>query len=89
MRELGYDLLEPELFSTSDEQVEHLKLLIKAVWWRIQNGLFDTTAFEESELYAAVKPTAYNKGGSLRAADQKPVQAAYEQWLIAEWQRAG
>ncbi|MDR2106273.1 MAG: ATP-dependent helicase [Coriobacteriales bacterium] len=90
MRERGYELLEPVLFKTTDAQLEHLKLLIKAVWWRIQNGLFDTTAFEDSELYAAVKPSSYKKDGSLKAQDEEPVQTAYEQWLIDEWrQNAG
>jgi hypothetical protein len=89
MSELGGELYEAELFRTSDEELEHLKLLIKAVWWRIQRGLFDTSAFEDSDWYAAVRPTGFNKDGSLRARDARPVQEAYEQWLIAQWQEAG
>jgi DNA helicase-2/ATP-dependent DNA helicase PcrA len=85
MKSLGYELLEPEYFTTTDAEIEHLKLLIKAVWHRIQNGLFDTSAFENSDYYAAVRPTKFRKDGSLLSADKEPVQSAYEQWLIAEW----
>jgi hypothetical protein len=60
--------------------------LIKAVWHRIQNGLFDTSAFEASDLYTAVKPSKFKKDGSPMKADKELVQAAYEQWLITDWQ---
>ena len=86
MKALGYELAPPVSYRVKDEELEHLKLLIKAVWWRIQNELFDTTAFEQSELYEAVRPSGYKADGSLLAKDAQPVQQAYEQWLIEQWQ---
>ncbi|MDR2196423.1 MAG: ATP-dependent helicase [Coriobacteriales bacterium] len=88
MRELGYQLYEPLLFRTSDEELEHLKLLVRAVWWRIQNELFDTSAFEDSEHYAQVKPSRYNANGTVPARERPSVQSAYERWLIEEWEKA-
>lgn len=71
------DLHDPDRAAVDAFDSGHLVELIGAVWRRIQAGDYDTSAFEESDLYAALKA---EKG------DKKPskgeMQPVYEQWLI-------
>ncbi|MDR1013702.1 MAG: ATP-dependent helicase [Coriobacteriales bacterium] len=94
-RDLDGRLVEPLFVEASDEELEHLRLLIRAVWHRIQNGLFDTSAFEGSPQLAQLKAasvyasSAKGEGGH-RKGDPKPpehrkLQSAFEQWLIDDY----
>ena len=62
-----------------DEGIERLVKLVNAVWHRLQQGQFDTTAFEESDLKARVAALELNKKQRRTA-----LQRAYEQWLIEQ-----
>lgn len=68
------DLHEPVREVVSSDDLEHLTKLVEAVWARIQAGAYDTSAFEESELYKSkVAGKSLQKGR---------IQSYYEQWLI-------
>jgi hypothetical protein len=76
-RALGFELHEPHMDTVQTADIEHLQLLIRAVWWRIQNGLFSTGAFNASACLAEVGPQA----------GKDELQQAFEQWLIEDWQQ--
>jgi DNA helicase-2/ATP-dependent DNA helicase PcrA len=90
-----YQLFKPVPFVPTDDEVEALKQLVRAVWWRLQRGDLDTSAFEESQLLANAKTNAplVGKGvnkGKPRALKADELQSLYEQWLVLDWQeRAG
>ena len=68
-----------ELHAT-EEEIYELERLADAVWRRIQNGDWNTSAFEQSELYER----AATEQRSLRARRDKErvMQKAYEEWLM-------
>jgi len=88
----GYEIEKEVFVEVSDEELEHLSLLIQAVWHRIQNGLFDTTGFETSSQMEAVRAASVYKSDSVGGRKGEPknpgkaeIQAAFEQWLIDEY----
>ena len=64
----------------TDEDVRKLERLADAVWSRIEAGDWDTSAFEQSALYEAVKEAQ----AACRTKKEKAavMQQAYEEWLI-------
>jgi DNA helicase-2/ATP-dependent DNA helicase PcrA len=89
LRELNYQLHQPEFFSVSDAELEQLRQLVQAVWFRIQNGLFDTSGFSDSSHYQQMLAANLRADGTPRKRlDRRALQAAYEQWLIDDWRAA-
>jgi DNA helicase-2/ATP-dependent DNA helicase PcrA len=76
-------LQEPQFFEVSEAEAEQLRRLIKAVWYRLQNGLFDTQEFLQSAHFKALAATT-DEGKKPRKPD---LQAAYEQWLIDDYEQ--
>jgi len=88
-RESGYEKIDDPVFvEVPDTDLEHLRLLIQAVWGRIQNGLFDTSGFEASSQMEAVRVASVYKTGEKKGEPKPPgkaeIQEAFEQWLIDE-----
>jgi len=88
----GDALVDPHFFTVSEADLEHLRLLIQAVWHRIQNNLFDTSGFLESTHLKAVRAgcvyksaSGTHKAGDPKEPSAKELQPAYEQWLIDEY----
>lgn len=71
---------EPFEISASAEEICQLERLVDAVWHRIQQGRWDTSAFEQSELYVE----AVDERERVRSRPDKArvMQQAYEQWLV-------
>ncbi len=76
------ELHDPFEVSATPEQIEALERLADCVWRRIQAGAWDTSDFEESELYAQALAEA-EKAKPKSAAGQI-MQDAYERWLVSE-----
>jgi ElaB/YqjD/DUF883 family membrane-anchored ribosome-binding protein len=72
----GGALISPRVSSISADHIKHLEALIRAVWWRIQSGELDTSAFETSQLLSDAKNNADKK------LQKEDLQRLYEQWLI-------
>lgn len=90
-KDLDYNLPEVRFLTVSDDELEHVRALSAAVWYRLQCGLFDTSGFLKSSLYAQVLEQSVYKsdGNGHKKGDPKPprkeeLQSAYEQWLIEE-----
>ena len=71
---------EPFAISASAEEICQLERLVDAVWHRIQQGQWDTSAFEQSERYA--EAVAEREHVRSKADKASIMQRAYEQWLI-------
>ncbi|MDR2492515.1 MAG: ATP-dependent helicase [Coriobacteriales bacterium] len=89
----GAGTAEPAFFTVDDEDLEHLRLLVKAVWQRIQDQRLDTSGFESSEHFRELRRCCVYKrdsaDGTKKAGDPKApttadIQPVYEQWLIDE-----
>lgn len=73
----------PVTASVSDDEIARLEKLIEAVWKRIQECRFDTTAFEESDIKAdALARNVCNSGRAKKNVDRRLIQEAYEEWLM-------
>ena len=81
---VGYELAEPVSYAASDEDVGHVRALVRAAWHRIQSGAFDTSAFEDSEGYHALVESSVTREGRPKKPDKAKLQALYEQWLIEQ-----
>jgi len=91
-KNLDFKLAQPQFFNVPEEDLEHLRLLIKAVWYRIQNGLFDTSAFKVSKhLQNAIANSVYkgasgsHQAGDVKEPNKSVLQPAFEQWLIDDY----
>ncbi|NLG11113.1 MAG: UvrD-helicase domain-containing protein [Coriobacteriaceae bacterium] len=71
-------------YPVSEQDVQHVRELIGAVWRRIQNGLFDTSDFETSEILLEAKALSTTKAGKSKNLGTEEVQRLYEDWLIAK-----
>jgi hypothetical protein len=82
-------LAEPEFITVTNDELEHLRLLIQAAWYRLQNCDFDVSAFKTSEQFAAVHAASvYKTGenqGQLKDPSKDALQDAFETWLIADY----
>lgn len=81
---VGYELAKPVTYTVSDDDVDHVRALVRAAWHRIQSGAFDTSAFEDSEGYHALVESSVSGNGKPKKPDKAKMQALYEQWLIEE-----
>lgn len=91
-RKDNLNLASEEFITVGDGELEHLRLLIQAVWHRLQNNLLDTSGFLQSKQLATLKAATVYKstsGGHKKGDPKEPsaaeYQAAYEQWLIDEY----
>ncbi len=83
-------LAEPQFLETPDSEMDRLCLLIKAVWHRMRNGLFDMSGFEVSEQLQTLRSATVYAARSDKADKQKnpspdELQEAFEMWLIDEY----
>jgi hypothetical protein len=92
-RSLDFKLAQPQFFSVPEEDLEHLRRLIRAVWYRVQNGLFDTSGFKASlHLQNAIANSVYktasgsHQAGDSKEPDKSTLQPAFEQWLIDDYE---
>lgn len=74
------ELRPPFMTSATPEDITELEQLVDAVWSRIVHGAWDTSAFERSDIYAAVLEE--QKGCRKKADKEAIMQQAYERWLI-------
>ncbi len=74
------ELSKPFMTTATVEEVQELERLIDAVWARIRVGAWDTSAFEQSQLFEQ----ACEQQESCRNKKEKTavMQQAYEQWLV-------
>lgn len=74
------ELRPPFTVSASEEEIYELERLVDAVWNRIAHGSWDTSAFEQSDAFAAAR----EEQKSYRKKDEKAaiMQQAYERWLV-------
>ncbi|MDR3315292.1 MAG: ATP-dependent helicase [Coriobacteriales bacterium] len=91
----GGGIVPPRFVTVSESELEHLRLLIRAVWYRIQSKLFDTSAFQTSTHLQAVRAACVYKSssgphkvGDPKAPSRAELQPAYEQWLIDDYLQA-
>ena len=75
----------PFEISASAEEICQLERLVDAAWHRIQQDRWDTSAFEQSELYAE----AVDERERVRSRSDKArvMQQAYERWLVEDDKR--
>ncbi len=74
------ELRPPFTVNASEEDIRELKRLVDAVWSRIVHGAWDTSAFEQSDVFAAAREE--QKGHRKKAEKAAIMQQAYERWLI-------
>ena len=74
------ELCEPFMTTATAEEVRELERLINAVWARIRIGAWNTSAFEQSQLFEQAR----EQQDSCRNKKDKAaiMQQAYEQWLV-------
>ncbi|MDR3136435.1 MAG: ATP-dependent helicase [Coriobacteriales bacterium] len=77
---VAYTHLEP----TESKQ---LRLLIQAVWARLQSGRFDTSAFEDSTELLDMKAGCARADGKPKAPSREQLQETFERWLINDYLR--
>lgn len=100
LEERGDCIVEPQFLMVSDAEMGRLRLLLKAVWCRLRNGLFDTSGFEESDHLESLRQSTVDKAIGDKAASDKAasdkaskskkslkddMQEAFELWLIEEY----
>lgn len=74
------ELHPPLSVTASDEEVRSLERLADVVWARIQAGQWDTSAFEQSELYE--RALTQQESERSKADKARVMQRAYEAWLV-------
>jgi DNA helicase-2/ATP-dependent DNA helicase PcrA len=90
----GNTVVEPQFFTVDEAELEHLSLLMQAVWYRVQNNLFDVSDFTTSEQWEHMRANCVyrsNSGGHKAGDAKEPtaadIQPVFEQWLIETWQQ--
>jgi hypothetical protein len=91
---VGGNISLPEPIDLKRADLSDLKLLIQAVWWRIQRQDFDCSGFETSVQMQQLREGSQYKGAGKghEAGDQKEPNAAdkqkaFELWLIEDFSR--
>jgi len=83
------ELPDPLLAAVSEADVEHVRQLIRVVYWRIQNADFDTSAFREkvlAKIIASDEPLA-GEADSEANPEADDIQLAFELWLIDDYEQ--
>lgn len=91
-RKNNFAVAEEEFVIVDDKELGHLVELIKAVWHRLQKGLFDTTDFLKSNHLAELRAASVyksasdtHKKGDPKEPSTRDIQVAYERWLIDDY----
>lgn len=75
-------LCPPNEVSASEAEMHGLERLVDAVWERIGAGAWDTSAFEQSELYREARASQGSRKN--KAERERVMQQAYEAWLVGD-----
>ncbi|MDR1089336.1 MAG: ATP-dependent helicase [Coriobacteriales bacterium] len=94
-RKQGLALPEEEFVQVGEEELVHLRRLIQAVWHRLQQQLFDTSGFLQSQQLADLRAhsvyksnSGEHKKGDPKEPGAEELQRAYELWLIEEYEES-
>ena len=74
------ELSKPFMATATAEEVRELERLTDAVWARVREGAWDTSAFEQSQLFELAREQ--QEGCRNKKEKAAMMQQAYEQWLV-------
>ena len=74
------ELSKPFMAAATAEEVRELERLTDAVWARVREGAWDTSAFEQSQLFELAREQ--QEGCRNKKEKAAMMQQAYEQWLV-------